>query len=268
MNGLRDAVASALAAVALGSCGQPSEGTGSNQSSPRVQAPAQRPITGYGNFHFGMSFEDVLAATNPSEYNAAALHDCLADLPLRGCQLFSDHGQLGSERRDGIPYHRNFFFSRHDRLVEVEIAYEREHDITRDQCFDILGRTLDWANDDLGPLSQRIEPQDGRTSMRQLFTPRGTRFAVYVTPSDSNGGISPFMERPVPARRGSPGDPAPNNQRNVSLLGIYLGDPSLRNCRITLRVSEPDDRLDYDRGISPEYSTPINSSAGGDQDGE
>jgi hypothetical protein len=206
----------------------------------------------------------VLAATNPSEYNQAALHDCLADLALRGCQLFSDHEQLGPERRDGIPYHRNFFFSRHNRLVEVEIAYEREHDITRDQCFDILGRTLDWANDDLGPLSQHMDPQENGTPMRQLFTSRGTRFGVYFTPSDPNGGISPFMERPVPTRRGSPGHPVPNNQRNVSLLGIYLGDPSLKHCRITLRISEPDDRLDYDRGIGPEDNTTITNSDGDD----
>lgn len=181
-------------------------------------------LNGYGPFQFGASFSDVYSRVAVLDFNSVGLRECMNEMALKGCLLLQEGDGAYYEIRDGIPFRLRLAFTTHGKLNDITLKHENDAGIAAEQCEELLARTFDWVQAEVGPLSPvREKPANGA-----ITTTEGG--VEYRLDRAESGGFVGLMGRKFP------------DQREVSVLGAFIPlSSSKKICKVD--VSFQDDSL-------------------------
>ncbi|HQS98606.1 MAG: hypothetical protein B7X90_14970 [Novosphingobium sp. 17-62-19] len=213
--------------------GADAQGSGSTQNA----ADNQQEIEGYAGIKFGTSLNEALASLEVRLFNPASLNECLKDLPLKGCFLSGDREAAPFQIKDGIPYRITLSFNRLDKLTDVDLNYDRDGDISRDQCLEMHERTLDWMVREYGTMRASFSqegPDEARTTPAKnsyyvgsekdgFLVTRPMRTAAKAEPNVANQPITKW-----------------DNRRYASLLTHFIVVDGKPMCGVNVSFSEPE----------------------------
>lgn len=217
-----------VVAIAVSACG----------ATPNDDAAhARKNINGFGEIMLGAPLQVVLDRRVTETLSPLGMQACLQDLPLKGCFLSPRDSSTPFIIAEGIPFALSLSFNRLDKLTDIDLSYERETVVSREQCLELHDRTLDWLSKDYGVFAEPTV--NDNESWMSRTTGAGHRYSI----GNVDGGG--FVTRPKRTLR-NPGEmsvrpraiPKWNDDRYVWLLGSYIGS-SDRTCRITIGFSEP-----------------------------
>ncbi|WP_370171842.1 hypothetical protein [Sphingobium abikonense] len=200
-----------------------------------------KPIDGYGGLKLGANFEDVIASVDTSDFYSGSVGDCIRDLAVQGCQLFSTHESVYAIK-EGIPYSLDLEFNRFGKLVQIGLGYERRGDIDAAACREIFGRTADWVAADFGHLNYRESSAAADEKYLWDKTPKGVRY-FYTDPSATGSFVTSFLRSASireESRSTSEGQRWVALNRHLYLLGTYIVTDGNPTCGVDLRIREPD----------------------------
>lgn len=192
-------------------------------------------IIGFGPLHFGMSYDDVLKIYDYRYFNSYSMQQCIQDMPIKGCFLAAAETAPTVVKRAGIPYKISASFNRFDKLTDVNLGYDREGDITPDQCMDLSARTLDWLIEDFGDM--RESSAEGPSEKRS--TPNGHTYSVWKS---KTGSMLTRMMRTISAW-----DPSLStrpittwdDRAFVALHTVFLVVDRRQSCSVSVNFREP-----------------------------
>jgi len=207
-------------------------------SKPAGEQRAERPpLKGYGALNFGSSFTDAIASVGSDRFNPFGFNECLDDLPLKGCFLSPDTDAAPFVIEGGIPYMLMLDFNKYDRLTDIGLKYDREGEITREECLSIHERTLDWATRQFGPFwaSAGKEPR-----ITERTTPGSNKYLLGDVPGD-NFVTAPMRTLSSPPSVTLQKKPITqwDNERYVSLLSHFIVVDGKPMCGVNLDFNEP-----------------------------
>jgi len=225
----------AAASSILAACGSGADAQGSGNTQNAADPPQE--INGYAGIEFGTSLNEALATLDVRLFNPAGLRDCLKDLPLKGCFLSGDSEAAPFQIKDGIPYRLTLSFNRLDKLTDVDLNYDREGDISRDQCLEMHERTLDWMVREYGDMraaSSQEGPDEARTSpaKNSYFVGTGKDGFFVTRPMRTAANVEPTVaEQPITKW---------DNRRYASLLTYFIVVDGKPMCGVNVSFSEPE----------------------------
>lgn len=225
----------AAASSMLASCGSGADAQSSDNTHNAGGTPQE--IDGYAGIKFGASLNEALATFDVRLFNPAGLSDCLKDLPLKGCFLSGDREATPFQIKDGIPYRLTLSFNRLDKLTDIDLNYDREGDISRDQCLEMHERTLDWMVREYGAMraaSSKEGSDEARTTPAKnpYFVGTGKDGFFVTRPMRTAANIEPVVaDQPITKW---------DNRRYTSLLTHFLVVDGKPMCGVNVSFSEPE----------------------------
>lgn len=176
-------ISTLLSFCVLSACGA------ADLSEPEGGAANNQRIDGFGEFTFGMSFEEVLSRRGNNEFNPVSIVECPDVLAVRGCLLTQRADGRHDLIKEGMPYRLAAKLDRNNRLYEIALHYEPEVSLSRIECVEILERTIDWSwpNTDATNDLDLSDDYEWRTSFNGVRYPisRSGQFATVFEPENS-----------------------------------------------------------------------------------
>jgi hypothetical protein len=199
--------------------------------------PSHEPLKGYANLKFGSTLMEALGETGTERFNAYGLKECLDDMPLKGCFLSPDSDAAPFLIEAGIPYKLGLDFNKFDKLTDIRLSYDREGNITFDECLSLHERTLDWLTKQYGQLRESINPKE-KTEQRK--TPAGNTYSLWRS-EDGHFGTSFMRTAPATLPDSVRQKPTPewDNERYLDLFSHYLVMDGKSICSIGFEFKEP-----------------------------
>jgi len=225
-------VVAGLILTACGSGAGQKDGGNEQNLSNRYQE-----INGYAGIEFGTSLSEALGNLDVRLFNSVGLSECLKDLPLKGCFLSGDREAAPFQIKDGIPYRLTLSFNRLDKLTDIDLSYDREGDISRDQCIEMHERTLDWMAREYGEM-QAPSTQERLNEARR--TPANNSYFIEI------GDAGSFVTRPMRttqnAKTAAADQPITkwDNRRYASLLTYFIIVDGKPMCGVNVSFREPE----------------------------
>lgn len=208
-------------------------------SKPAHEQRAERqPLEGYGALKFGSSFRDAITNVGSDRFNPWGFNECLDDMPLKGCFLSPDTDAAPFVIEGGIPYKLMLDFNKYDRLTDIGLRYDREGEITREECLSIHARTVDWVTRQYGPLWASVGKEPRIT---EKTTPGGNKYLLGDVPRESfvTTPMRTFSSPPPAELRKKPITQW-DNERYVSLLSHFIVVDGKPMCGVSLDFNEPE----------------------------
>jgi len=206
----------------------------SSCSPDHAQVSKLATLDGYDHIKFGVSFTDIIGIMGSDLFNPVSVSECAENMPIDGCSLYRREDSSFFTMQAGIPYALELAFSKFDKLFRIGLVYNREGNISKAQCLEVLGRSIDWASKQYGEFKFGYSD---KKSMILAKSPEGRKFEIGATDSDFFFGT---VDRKY------------EGKRNIEVMGTFINVDGVPMCSVAVHFNDDAAGSILNRGNVPD----------------